>query len=61
MSVLIVIGCIVGGALLGFFVPFTLAQFFPESGPALSFVPMLTVPIGLVVGLIGGILWAVLR
>ncbi|HRP70758.1 MAG TPA: hypothetical protein PLY93_14630 [Turneriella sp.] len=61
MAVLIVLGGTLGGALLGFVIPFSLAQFMPSYGPALSFVPMITVPLGFLLGLIGGIFWAVYR
>ncbi|MDF3818552.1 hypothetical protein P3G55_01495 [Leptospira sp. 96542] len=55
-SVFIIIGCMFAGALVGFFGPFILAQFGPEgAGTALSMMTMITVPIGIVLGLIVGL------
>lgn len=39
--------------LLGFIVPFVLSMF--DGNPAWSFVPMLTIPLGVLVGLVIGI------
>ncbi len=41
------------GALVGFFGPFIIAQF--DGNPAWSFVTMITVPIGMLIGLVVGI------
>ena len=55
-----VIGTIVGvvvGITLGFLVPFVMAQFDPGSAPALSFMPLIGMPVGGVVcGVIGLVL-----
>ncbi|MBW7857719.1 MAG: hypothetical protein H3C43_05370 [Leptonema sp. (in: Bacteria)] len=52
-SLLIVVLFVFGGGIAGFFIPFIIAQF--DGNPAWSFVPMITVPIGFVVGLVIGI------
>lgn len=44
---------VVIGALVGFFGPFIIAQF--DGNPAWSFVTMITVPIGILIGLVVGI------
>jgi hypothetical protein len=51
---MIILGCIIGGGLLGFFGPFIVAQFLPEN-LAYSFVTFFTIPIGLVIGLVVGL------
>ncbi len=56
IGILIVLGMSVAGALLGFFIPFILAQF--DQNPAWSFIPMLTVPIGIILGFIAGLVIA---
>jgi len=45
----VVVGGVLG-LLAGFFIPFWLAMLDPEASQALSFVPVLTMPIGLIVG-----------
>ncbi|WP_411822779.1 hypothetical protein [Leptospira sp. 'Mane'] len=54
-STLTVIGCMLLGGILGFFGPFILAQFVAEN-PAWSFIPLITVPIFVFVGLVAGLL-----
>ncbi len=53
-ALLLVIVCAIGGAILGFVVPFGIAQF--DNNPAWSFIPMLAMPGGLVFGLIAGVI-----
>lgn len=52
-SLLIVVLFTFAGGIAGFFIPFIIAQF--DGNPAWSFVTMITVPIGLVVGFVIGI------
>lgn len=54
-SILILIGCVLGGGILGFIIPFVIAQFDPSQNPAWSFIPLYTVPIGFVLGLVLGL------
>lgn len=56
----VVIG-VLAGAALGFLLPFGIAQISPENGPALSFVPILTVPAGAILGVIIGVIAAVMK
>lgn len=48
IAILTVVAATLGGGLAGFFIPFIIAQYY--NNPALSFVPIFTVPIGLIVG-----------
>jgi uncharacterized membrane protein len=54
ISVFKIIISIFVGALIGFFGPFIIAQF--DGNPAWSFVTMITVPIGMLIGLVVGVL-----
>ncbi|TGN17319.1 hypothetical protein [Leptospira idonii] len=54
-SLLIIATSIIVCGALGFIIPFVISLIEPKWGTALSMVPMLTVPIGLVVGLVAGI------
>lgn len=58
-SLTIIAGLALGilvGAALGFLIPFTIAQIFPQHEPALSFLPMITMPAGAVIGVIIGLI-----
>ncbi|WP_411824590.1 hypothetical protein [Leptospira sp. 'Mane'] len=54
-SILIVFVSMVVCGILGFVIPFVVAQFNEKSASALSFIPMITVPVGFVVGLLIGL------
>lgn len=56
----VVVGALAGAA-LGFLLPFGIAQISPENGPALSFVPIMTVPAGAILGVIIGVILAVVK
>jgi len=56
-SFIIILACLIGGGILGFFGPFVVSQFLPEN-PAFPFLIYFTVPFGLVVGLILGLVFA---
>ncbi|MDF1816808.1 MAG: hypothetical protein P1V20_31690 [Verrucomicrobiales bacterium] len=49
ITVGLIAGIIIGGA-LGFFIPFGIAQINTRDAQALSFLPMLTIPLGAVLG-----------
>lgn len=50
-----IVGTLTGSA-LGFFIPFLIAHIRPEDGPALSFIPIIGVPAGAIVGGVAGII-----
>ena len=58
ITVGLVAGIIAGGA-LGFLIPFGMAQINPQDGPALSFLPMITIPVGAVLGAALGLYLAI--
>lgn len=54
ISVFIIIISILIGAFIGFIIPFLIAQF--DDNPAWGFIPMITIPIGVGIGPIIGII-----
>ncbi|HRG48181.1 MAG TPA: hypothetical protein PLG41_18380 [Leptospiraceae bacterium] len=59
ISFLILFICISIGALVGFFGPFLIAQ--SDENPAWGFVPMITIPVGMGIGLVIGIIIIILK
>ncbi|MBP7281590.1 MAG: hypothetical protein KBA66_08445 [Leptospiraceae bacterium] len=52
-SIFVVVITILAFVLIAFFGPFIIAQY--DQNPAWSFIPMITIPIGIILGLIVGI------
>lgn len=63
-AVVIILAIIVGGGVggvLGFAVPFIWAQIQPEAEQALSFFPIISVPIGVVICALIGMILAIVK